>query len=150
MGKDHAKWSPVGTAFYRLKPEVSLLRDFAGEEALKLVSTCAAGVFDIENGKAFVKDARACTACRNCLEEFPDTRKDILLQKRKDHFIFTIESIGQMSANDLFEIALQQLLKKARAAVDLLTNEVSSLDVMDTAERAYVKAAEEGAMEVDG
>jgi DNA-directed RNA polymerase I and III subunit RPAC1 len=26
MGKEHAKWSPVATAFYRLLPEISLMQ----------------------------------------------------------------------------------------------------------------------------
>lgn len=50
IGKDHAKFSPVATAFYRLQPTVDLsdTEPFLGAEAAELVATCPTGVFDIE------------------------------------------------------------------------------------------------------
>lgn len=36
VGEDHAKFSPVSTAWYRLMPEVALLRDVVGDEARQL------------------------------------------------------------------------------------------------------------------
>ena len=51
LGKDHAKFSPVCTAAYRLLPSVNLSTDapFEGEEARALVARCPAKVFDIED-----------------------------------------------------------------------------------------------------
>merc|ERR1712083_700028 len=49
IGKDHAKWSPVCTAFYRLLPQITLTQEIVGEEAERLKSTCPMGVFDIED-----------------------------------------------------------------------------------------------------
>ncbi|KNA15426.1 hypothetical protein SOVF_098360 [Spinacia oleracea] len=37
VGKEHAKWSPVATAWYRMLHEVVLLQDICDEEAEKLV-----------------------------------------------------------------------------------------------------------------
>lgn len=34
-GKEHAKWSPCGTAFYRLLPEIHILKEISGEDAFK-------------------------------------------------------------------------------------------------------------------
>ena len=31
IGRDHAKFSPVCTAFYRLLPTITLLKDFTGD-----------------------------------------------------------------------------------------------------------------------
>ena len=39
VGEEHAKWSPVATAWYRLMPEVVLLRPVTGDEAAELAST---------------------------------------------------------------------------------------------------------------
>ncbi|ERN19212.1 DNA-directed RNA polymerases I and III subunit rpac1 isoform X1 [Amborella trichopoda] len=50
LGKTHAKWSPVSTAWYRMLPEVVLLQDVRGENAEELVKKCPAKVFDIEDG----------------------------------------------------------------------------------------------------
>lgn len=51
LGKDHAKFSPVCTAAYRLMPAITLSDDepFEGEEAAALVARCPAKVFDIED-----------------------------------------------------------------------------------------------------
>ncbi|XP_060209073.1 uncharacterized protein LOC132636286 [Lycium barbarum] len=49
MGKTHAKWSPVATAWYRMLPEVVLLRDIEDDEAEALVKKCPVKVFDIED-----------------------------------------------------------------------------------------------------
>ncbi len=66
--KDHAKFSPVATAAYRLKPVVTLKEPIEGEIAEGLVKACPIGVFDIEDSagntkkksllRAFVKDER--------------------------------------------------------------------------------------------
>ncbi|CAA0815398.1 RNA polymerase I subunit 43 [Striga hermonthica] len=59
MGKTHAKWSPVATAWYRMLPEVVLLQEIEDEMAEELVRKCPIGVFDIEdvgNSKINEKD----------------------------------------------------------------------------------------------
>eukprot|EP00929_Paragymnodinium_shiwhaense_P053130 TRINITY_DN26600_c0_g1_i3.p1 TRINITY_DN26600_c0_g1~~TRINITY_DN26600_c0_g1_i3.p1 ORF type:complete len:303 (+),score=81.24 TRINITY_DN26600_c0_g1_i3:137-1045(+) len=66
IGKEHAKWSPVCTATYRLLPAVQLSKPIVGQDAEKLKASCPMGVFDIEDGpggkaQACVVDARKCT-----------------------------------------------------------------------------------------
>ena len=63
IGRDHAKFSPVCTAFYRLLPTIDFKSKFCGEEAHKMKSFFSPGVVDIrmnESGQeeAFVKNAR--------------------------------------------------------------------------------------------
>ncbi|KAL0888974.1 hypothetical protein Bca101_012957 [Brassica carinata] len=91
IGKTHAKWSPVATAWYRMLPEVILLREVEDDDAERLVQACPMKVFDIEdmgNGKeilcnsefytdswktgrkrATVARPRDCTLCRQCVRE---------------------------------------------------------------------------------
>jgi DNA-directed RNA polymerases I and III subunit RPAC1 len=80
IGKTHAKWSPVATAYYRLVPDIKLNKDVSNEDAKELKKLCPVGVFDIEDiggkKKAFVKDVRKCTTCRECIR--PDKFKDIV------------------------------------------------------------------------
>merc|ERR1711964_687760 len=89
LGKDHAKWSPVCTAWYRMLPEILLPKPFVDDRADALVDVCPMKVFEIEEladrREAVVKDARKCTTCRACLEKFGD---DVVIQKVKTHFIF--------------------------------------------------------------
>lgn len=49
LGKTHAKWSPVCTAFYRLLPDIRLTQPVLGADAEELKATCRMGVFDIED-----------------------------------------------------------------------------------------------------
>lgn len=48
IGKTHAKWSPVCTAYYRLLPEITV-EGVTGQDAHDLVKTCPMKVFDIED-----------------------------------------------------------------------------------------------------
>lgn len=47
-GKDHAKFSPVATASYRLLPEITLLEPVEGERAERLQRCFLPGVIDLE------------------------------------------------------------------------------------------------------
>jgi len=49
IGKTHAKWSPVSTAYYRLVPEINITQSIVGDDALELKNLCPTGVFDIED-----------------------------------------------------------------------------------------------------
>jgi len=121
IGKEHAKWSPVCTAFYRLKPDIQLTKPILGADAEKLKATCPMGVFDIEDvpgeGKrAVVADERRCTTCRECIESFDGEEKGVLLAKAKSHYLFTIESTGSIPAPLLFQKALMKLKDKCETA----------------------------------
>merc|ERR1712190_415822 len=101
-------------------------RPIEGEDAEKLKAVCPMGVFDIEDGPSGVKRAvvanpRKCTTCRECIEEkFPAQEKGLELGKRKDHYIFTIESTGAVPAPVLFEKALIKLKDKCTTAKSIL------------------------------
>ena len=49
IGKTHAKWSPVSTAFYKMVPKIKLNQKVTGEDAKELKNICPMGVFDIED-----------------------------------------------------------------------------------------------------
>jgi len=49
LGKTHAKWSPVCTAYYRLKNDIKLKEKILDSEATELKNVCPMGVFDIED-----------------------------------------------------------------------------------------------------
>ena len=68
-GQEHAKWSPVATAAYRMAPRVQITRDIIGEQAQRLVRLCPMHVFDIEDGtgRAMVRRERDCTRCEECV-----------------------------------------------------------------------------------
>lgn len=121
VGKTHAKWSPVATAWYRMLPEVVLKQEVEDIEAEQLIDKCPVKVFDIEDiggGKkrAVVARPRACTLCRECIREKP--WEDLVEVRRvKDHFIFTIESTGALPPEMLFTEAVKILEQKCERII---------------------------------
>nr|CAD7400088.1 unnamed protein product [Timema cristinae] len=123
IAKDHAKFSPVCTAFYRLLPEVTLTRKVEGEQAERLQKCFSPGVIGVEekHGKkrAKVLDARYDTCSRN-VYRYDDLRDSVKMTRVKDHFIFTIESVGALPPDVLFLEAVKVLKNKCRMFLDEL------------------------------
>ncbi|KAK7255364.1 hypothetical protein RIF29_28773 [Crotalaria pallida] len=122
LGKTHAKWSPVATAWYRMLPEVVLLKDVEDKLAEELKNKCPKDVFDIEDigggkRKATVKNPRDCTLCRECIRGGKEWEDRISLRRVKDHFIFTIESTGALPPEVLFTEAVKILEDKCERVI---------------------------------
>lgn len=111
-GWDHTKWSPVATASYRLQPKIEILDDVTGGDAAFLKATCPMNVFDIEDGAAVVKRPRQCTMCRECIRH-GDWNKRVRLSRMKDHFIFSVETVGALSPADIFRQACHRLKERS-------------------------------------
>ncbi|KGN56027.1 DNA-directed RNA polymerases I and III subunit RPAC1 [Cucumis sativus] len=120
MGKTHAKWSPVATAWYRMLPEVVLMEEIEDELAEELEKKCPVNVFDIEDiaGKkrATVARPRDCTLCRECIRG-DAWEKRVALRRVKDHFIFKIESTGALPPEVLFTEAVKILEDKCERLI---------------------------------
>ncbi|GAA5820971.1 hypothetical protein JCM10212_001592 [Sporobolomyces blumeae] len=113
IGKDHAKWSPVATASYRLLPSIELLAPIEPELQSKLQACFPPGVVEVEDGHVRVVDARKDTVSREVLRH-PEFEGKVRLGRVRDHFIFNVESAGQYRPEELVPEALQVLLSKVR------------------------------------
>lgn len=117
IGKDHAKFSPVATASYRLLPEIVLAQEIKNEKAEQLVAMCPMNVFDIEDlGKgqkrAKVARPRDCTMCRECIRH-PGWKDDkVKLRRVKNHYIFSVESTGVLPPAEIVDEGLKVWLEK--------------------------------------
>lgn len=121
-GREHAKWSPVATAWYRLLPEVALLSpgggdDLPSEDARALASELPGLFFVDQAGKLRVSDARdherLLEKARRLSGE--DRWRGVFeVRKRKDHFLFTVESTGAVPPDELVRRAIGVLAEKAR------------------------------------
>ncbi|RUS26669.1 hypothetical protein BC938DRAFT_484289 [Jimgerdemannia flammicorona] len=129
IGREHAKWSPVATASYRLLPEIILKKEITGDLADKFAACFAEGVVEVvtEDGvkKAKVVNPRKDTVSREVLRhsEFQDIVK---LTRVRDHFIFNIESTGAILPQELFLQAIQVLIEKAKYVKVALANVTAS------------------------
>lgn len=128
IGKDHAKFSPVATASYRLLPEISLLGPVEGERAERLKRCFSRGVIDLEhvNGKKVAKvvNSRLDTCSREVLRH-ADLKDLVKLGRVRDHFIFTVESTGILPPDVLVTEAIKVLMVKCQRFL-------SELDSTDT------------------
>ena len=127
VGKVHAKWSPVATASYRLMPDVRLVKPVEGGAVDKLMELMP-NVFSVEKAKgakggrrAVVENPRACTFDRNVLEPSiagEELAQSVELYRIKNHYIFSLESTGALSCEELVGEALDILAGKCATARD--------------------------------
>jgi DNA-directed RNA polymerases I and III subunit RPAC1 len=132
IGADHAKFSPVATASYRLMPLINITRPILGADAEKFAKCFPEGVIGLEKVsqkeasqvgsgyeghagelKAVVKDAMKDTVSRECLRH-PEFEGKVKLGRRRDHFIFMIESAGQWDSDELFLESIKHLKSKCK------------------------------------
>lgn len=119
IGSDHAKFSPVATASYRLMPSIQITGDapIKGAAARRLQKLFSPGVIGInDKDEAYVEDARRDTVSREVFrhEEFKDRVK---LGRKRDHFIYHVESTGAMQPDEIFVKSVDILRNKC---LDLL------------------------------
>ncbi|KAL8559634.1 hypothetical protein ACOMHN_008345 [Nucella lapillus] len=124
IGKDHAKFSPVATATYRLLPVITLLRPVVGEAAHRLKKCFSPGVIQLrrtETGEeeAVVVDARKDTISREVFRQ-NDLKEAVKLERIRDHFIFSVETVGALRPEELVVEAIQVLQEKCQALLEEL------------------------------
>jgi DNA-directed RNA polymerases I and III subunit RPAC1 len=131
IGADHAKFSPVATASYRLMPTLDITRPIIGADAQKFKECFPDGVIELEEVtradakknseykghegemKAVVKDPMRDTISRECLRH-PEFDGKVKLGRKRDHFIFSVESTGQWDSDELFLESVKLLKEKCQ------------------------------------
>ncbi|KAL8862827.1 MAG: hypothetical protein Q9178_000769 [Gyalolechia marmorata] len=130
IGADHAKFSPVATASYRLLPTITITKPIVGSEARKFARCFPKGVIGLEEvsaedakrkgsgfeghegeKKAVVKNTFKDTVSRECLRH-PEFEGKVKLGRVRDHFIFMVESTGQYESDELFLESVKILKEK--------------------------------------
>ena len=130
-GGDHAKFSPVATASYRLMPTIDIVKPILGEDARKFARCFPKHVIGLEDftredaakaggdykeligeKKAVVKNAFIDTVSRECLRH-PEFQDKVKLGRVRDHFIFSVETTGQYPSDELFIMSVRALAAKA-------------------------------------
>lgn len=127
IGKDHAKYSPVATASYRLMAKIELVHDVYDDLAEELVHIYEPGVFELiptdsndppgTKQKAKLLNPYACTMSRNYMRN-PQLEKSIKMSRITDHFIFSVESVGTYKPAVLVAEALRTLQRKCHKLAD--------------------------------
>ncbi|KZT04796.1 uncharacterized protein LAESUDRAFT_657174 [Laetiporus sulphureus 93-53] len=136
VGKEHAKWSPVATASYRLHPLIILKPDkpVPPEHAHKFAKCFSPGVIQVgPNGEISVdeRSLRNESMSREVLrhKEFEGC---VELKRIRDWFIFNVESEGPYKPQDLFAESIKvmrQKLTNIRQAAEALSADVDGAGV---------------------
>lgn len=144
IGADHAKFSPVATASYRLLPQIDILKPILGDAAKKFQHCFPRGVINLQpvtkaesqekegmftgmegQIRPVVGDPMRDTVSREVLrhDEFKDK---VRLGRVRDHFIFKVESVGQYESEELF-VESVKLLKAKCARMKRSLGELNGL-----------------------
>jgi len=118
IAKDHAKFSPVATASYRLLPHIVIHEPIPEADCLKFQSCFSPGVIEIvdnpRGGKTCrVKNPRNDSVSREVLRH-PEFEGKVTLGRVRDHFIFNVESTGVYTPQEIPLEACEVLLSKIR------------------------------------
>merc|ERR1712150_456865 len=140
------KWIPQGKQDKKFKSNpirpvyddilIAKLRPGQSIEAEKWVEMCTMDVFDIEDlvtsdhskqKQAIVARPRNCSMCRECIR-LDNWDEKIQLNRIRNHFIFSIESIGQYKPTDVFKETVLILIKKIEKVMGYIHENVRMED----------------------
>ncbi|RHZ86907.1 hypothetical protein Glove_42g50 [Diversispora epigaea] len=135
IGKEHAKWSPVATATYRLMPEIIVKEEITGDLADKFAACFSKGVIDVvekEINDEMVKTAKVVnprldTVSREVLRHKEFDNK-VELTRIRDHFIYTVESTGILESERIFIDAIHIMQTKCSRLLLALENKLKELE----------------------
>lgn len=141
VGSDHSKFSPVATASYRLMPVINILQPILREDTKKFAECFIPGTIALEKVteeeartepyqkqqaeagdlKAVVANPMYDTVSREVLRHKQFEGK-VKLGRRKDHFIFSIESTGQWESDELFLESVRMFKLKCQKLRPMVVN----------------------------
>ena len=125
-GETHAKFSPVGTSFYRIFPRIKIVHEVINEKANFFIRKCPVNVFEIEQickklfKKLIISNPSYCTFCRECIKIENSEQKIIRLGRIKEKNTFIVESTGILSPENLFHRAICLLTGKCKKSISIL------------------------------
>ena len=104
-GNEHARFSP-GLMFYRDVSEITMGKEFLGE----VKKICPNNEIKEKGDKIVVIDDKEKGVCDVC-EGICERAKKKSETEYKDELIISIESFGQMNADDIFKKSIEALKK---------------------------------------
>jgi DNA-directed RNA polymerase I and III subunit RPAC1 len=137
VGKDHAKFSPVATASYRLLPSISVTKKEAapgddedsdmGDDKEIEKGFSQFDLVDPASSVGIITRPRECTICREGTRR-EDWADKIALTRIPDYFIFKVESTGTMPPKEIVKQSLRILKKKCDSFLGVLENSIDAVE----------------------
>ena len=115
-GSVHAKWSPVAPAFYRLLPKITIKEPIRGEAAERFKRLFPPGVIAIKKDRKGVKEAVVENTWLYSMDRevlrHVEFKEKVELSHVRDHFLFSVESTGALTPQELVTEAVGILKTK--------------------------------------
>lgn len=108
-GREHAKFQPVPASGYKNVPVLTISDKC--DLCRACVDECPRGVYKIEKNKLVVTDPYKCSLCKLCMEACDAGAIDI--STNDTAFIFTVETDGSYSAQEIINRAVKSLRDRA-------------------------------------
>ncbi|KAG2015204.1 RNA polymerase subunit [Coprinopsis cinerea AmutBmut pab1-1] len=129
VGKDHAKFTPVATASYRLLPHIKIKKPIPPEHAEKFAKCFSPGVIKVDPQTKQVSvdehNVRKDTVTREVFRH-PEFADSVELSRVRDYFLFNVESEGPYAPERLLPEAIKVMREKIatiKAAAEALLND---------------------------
>lgn len=117
-GKEHIKFQPVCPAGYKFVPVIDVTEKC--DSCKQCVETCPRDVFAIDKNKVVVANPYDCSMCELCVEACDINA--IKVSADKTAFIYTVETDGSYSAQEIITRAMASLGSRASALSEVLGN----------------------------
>lgn len=115
-GQDHAKWRPVTVLYYRFESEWKVDHEqwsqLNGEQQQRIVDSCPLTCYTMNQHQMLdMEDTFQCTFCQECIRTSTEMghSKMIEITPKEDSFLFYVETVGQLSAREILNLALAQI-----------------------------------------
>jgi len=116
IGEEHAKWQPVATCGYKYLPIITINYETC-DKCQKCVDACPKHILSFTENIQ-ISDVMACHFCKACEEVCEMEPKAIQVKPDSSTFIFTIESTGVLSSEEIVKTACQVLKDKMKILLD--------------------------------
>ncbi|MCQ2056321.1 MAG: DNA-directed RNA polymerase subunit D [archaeon] len=112
--KKHVKWQVASGVGYKYMPIIDI-NDEVIDSAEDIVKSCPKKVFDFRDGRLTIRDALVCSLCKTC-EEL--SGGSITVTGDSSQFLFTFETDGSLTAEQVINKAMSILSKNAKKIAD--------------------------------
>ena len=106
-GKVHAKWQATSKAVAKPTPVVTI-KNASTAKREQLEGICPVHILASKDSKLVVTNPLECTYCMECEKLDPDS---ISIKESKDDYIFSLESVGSVDAEDILMAGADIMMK---------------------------------------
>lgn len=121
IGKMHAKWSPVSLATFQPDPEIRIddTIDLTVPQKMAIRDSCPVKVFEVHEEVFEVVSQEKCIFCGECKKtaevlDMAKLKNFLRIGKKKDRYIFKVESVASLSPVVIVKKAMAVLREKLK------------------------------------